>query len=219
MRHFLRRPYLGHCLMENRHGLVVASEVAPVEVYGERAAAVRMAHSLPGAHPEDAGSGQGLRRQGFRGRSALFRHHAACEAEHPGPPRLRHRWPHRSPSGLQPVDQRQEANRAGVQLDQTGCRAEADQGPRAITGGGGVPAACGGAQPDPPGESAQSAGGTGMKGTTPGGRWRSSVSHVARKPGSRAVEAVKATGHELRMIPTAQRGESGLELVAISAAS
>jgi hypothetical protein len=33
--------------MENRHVLVVASEVTLADGYGERAAAVRMAHSLP----------------------------------------------------------------------------------------------------------------------------------------------------------------------------
>ena len=42
--------YLGHCLMDNRHGLVVASEVTPADGYGERAAALRMARDLPGAH-------------------------------------------------------------------------------------------------------------------------------------------------------------------------
>jgi IS5 family transposase len=42
--------HLGHCLMENRHGLVVASEVTPADGYGERAAALRMPPALPGAH-------------------------------------------------------------------------------------------------------------------------------------------------------------------------
>ena len=34
---FLR--YLGHCLMDNRHGLVVASEMTPADGSGERVAA------------------------------------------------------------------------------------------------------------------------------------------------------------------------------------
>ena len=38
--------YLGHCLMENRHGLVVASEV-------------RMARSLKGAHQKKLGADKG----------------------------------------------------------------------------------------------------------------------------------------------------------------
>jgi IS5 family transposase len=51
--------YLGHCLMENRHGLVVASEVTPADGYGERAAAVRMARSLQGAHQKTLGADKG----------------------------------------------------------------------------------------------------------------------------------------------------------------
>ncbi|KEF40822.1 MAG: hypothetical protein ER33_14980, partial [Cyanobium sp. CACIAM 14] len=48
-----------HCLMENRHGLVVASEVTPADGYGERAAAVRMARSLPGAYQKTLGADKG----------------------------------------------------------------------------------------------------------------------------------------------------------------
>lgn len=51
--------YLGHCRMENRHGLVVASEVTPADGYGERAAAVRMARSLPGAYQKTLGADKG----------------------------------------------------------------------------------------------------------------------------------------------------------------
>jgi hypothetical protein len=51
--------YLGHCLMENRHGLVVASEFPPADGYGERAAAVRMARSLQGAHQKKLGADKG----------------------------------------------------------------------------------------------------------------------------------------------------------------
>jgi transposase len=57
--------YLGHCLMENRHGLVVASEVTPADGYGERAAAVRMAHSLPGAHQKTLGADKGYDTRDF----------------------------------------------------------------------------------------------------------------------------------------------------------
>jgi hypothetical protein len=39
--------HLGHCLMENRHGLVVASEVTPADGYGERAAALTRKRSGP----------------------------------------------------------------------------------------------------------------------------------------------------------------------------
>jgi transposase len=42
--------YLGHVLMENRHGLVVDTEVTPANGFGERDASVRMAQRLPGNH-------------------------------------------------------------------------------------------------------------------------------------------------------------------------
>jgi hypothetical protein len=57
--------YLGHCLMENRHGLVVASEVTPADGYGERAAAVRMARSLPGAQQKTLGADKGYDTRDF----------------------------------------------------------------------------------------------------------------------------------------------------------
>lgn len=57
--------YLGHCLMENRHGLVVASEVTPADGYGERAAAVRMARSLPGAHRKTLAADKGYDTRDF----------------------------------------------------------------------------------------------------------------------------------------------------------
>lgn len=57
--------YLGHCLMENCHGLVVASEVTLADGYGERAAAVRMARSLPGAHQKTLGADKGYDTRDF----------------------------------------------------------------------------------------------------------------------------------------------------------
>lgn len=57
--------FLGHCLMENRHGLVVASEVSPADGYGERAAALRMACSLAGAHQKTMGADKGYDNRDF----------------------------------------------------------------------------------------------------------------------------------------------------------
>lgn len=42
--------YLGHVLMENRHGLVVDTEVTPADGYGERDAALCMAERIVGDH-------------------------------------------------------------------------------------------------------------------------------------------------------------------------
>ncbi len=57
--------YLGHCLMENRHGRVVASEVTPADGYGKWAAALRMARSLPGAHQRTLGADKGYDTRNF----------------------------------------------------------------------------------------------------------------------------------------------------------
>jgi IS5 family transposase len=51
--------------MENRHGLVVASDVTPADGYGERTAAVRMARSLPGAHQKTLGADKGYDTRDF----------------------------------------------------------------------------------------------------------------------------------------------------------
>jgi hypothetical protein len=51
--------YLGHCLMENRHCQLVASKVTPADGFGVRAAAVRMARSLPVAHQKTRGADKG----------------------------------------------------------------------------------------------------------------------------------------------------------------
>jgi transposase len=57
--------YLGHCLMENRHGLVMASEVTPADGYGERAAALRMARARRGAHRKTLGADKGYDTRDF----------------------------------------------------------------------------------------------------------------------------------------------------------
>jgi transposase len=51
--------YLGHVLMENRHGLVVNTEVTPADGFGERDAALRMAEAIPGRHRVTLGGDKG----------------------------------------------------------------------------------------------------------------------------------------------------------------
>ncbi len=45
--------------MENRHGLVVPREVTPADGFGERAAAVWIARSLPCAHQKTLAADKG----------------------------------------------------------------------------------------------------------------------------------------------------------------
>ena len=51
--------FMGHCVMENRNGLVVASEVSQATGRAERDAAVRMARSFRGAHQKTLGADKG----------------------------------------------------------------------------------------------------------------------------------------------------------------
>ena len=51
--------FMGHCVMENRNGLVVASEVSQATGRAEREAALRMARSLRGAHQKTLGADKG----------------------------------------------------------------------------------------------------------------------------------------------------------------
>ena len=51
--------FMGHCVMENRNVVVVASEVSQVTSRAEREAAIRMARSLKGAHQKTLGADKG----------------------------------------------------------------------------------------------------------------------------------------------------------------
>lgn len=57
--------FIGHCVMENRNGLVVASEVSHASGTAERDSAVRMAHSLRGAHQKTLGADKGYETRDF----------------------------------------------------------------------------------------------------------------------------------------------------------
>jgi hypothetical protein len=59
--------------MENRHGLVFTSELPPADGCGERAAAVRMARSLPGAHQKTLGADKGCDTRDFVADPRIFR--------------------------------------------------------------------------------------------------------------------------------------------------
>lgn len=57
--------FLGHCVMENRNGLVVASEVSQASGTAEREAALRMARSIRGAHQKTLGADKGYDTRDF----------------------------------------------------------------------------------------------------------------------------------------------------------
>ena len=57
--------FLGHCVMENRNGLVVASEVTQATGRAERDSALRMTRSLRGAHQKTLGADKGYDTRDF----------------------------------------------------------------------------------------------------------------------------------------------------------
>jgi hypothetical protein len=57
--------FMGHCVMENRNGLVVASEVNQATGKAERDVALRMARSLSGAHQKTLGADKGYDNREF----------------------------------------------------------------------------------------------------------------------------------------------------------
>jgi hypothetical protein len=56
---------MGHCVMENRNGLVVTSEVTQASGTAERDSALRMARSLRGAHQKTLGANKGYDTRDF----------------------------------------------------------------------------------------------------------------------------------------------------------
>ncbi len=79
---------------------------------------------------------------------------------------LSDRWPDGPTQGLRQIDPCQEADRAGVWLNQTGRRPQKTQSPSQVKVESGVPAACRGLQPDQHHQPLQSAGGDGMNVTS-----------------------------------------------------
>ncbi len=74
--------YLGHVVIDNRHGLAVDATLTEANGRAEREAALEMAARLPGGEAGDAGRRQGLRRARLRGRLARVGRDAARGAEH-----------------------------------------------------------------------------------------------------------------------------------------
>lgn len=57
--------YLGHSLIENRHGLVVDAEVSLADGRGERETAIEMLSRLPGSHRKTVGADKNYDTKGF----------------------------------------------------------------------------------------------------------------------------------------------------------
>ena len=119
--------YMGHALMENRHGLVVGATLTPATGTAEREAAIKMiVRRSPGAPTPDVGRRQSLRHKELRRRFAGIEHCSACGAEH-HQPRLRQRWPHHAASWLCCQPDHSQADRGKLRLDQDDRRTAQNQ--------------------------------------------------------------------------------------------
>ena len=112
--------FMGYCVMENRNGLVVASQVSQATGRAERDAAVNMARSLLGPHQKTlvAGKGYDIREFVAGLRISGITPHVVQNLSRSGGSAIDGRTT--LASGLCPIDQRREVDRAGFCLDQTG---------------------------------------------------------------------------------------------------
>jgi hypothetical protein len=147
--------FMGHLLMENRSGLVVATRLTQATGLAEREAAGRLIADLPGRHRITVGADRAydtadfvaaLRRleatphvaQNLSGRRSRIDRRTAAPPRLPG-----------EPTGAQ-------ADRGGVRLDQNDRRPSQDQLPRHCPGRLGLHPGGRGVQPDPPAQATAS---------------------------------------------------------------
>jgi transposase-like protein DUF772 len=122
-----RLSYLGHLLLENRHGLIVdamASGARCRAVDGARAVEARAVATT------DHWGGQGVRRPRLHRRHARAGLHAACDAESEPTGRKRDRCPHDAACGLWHESARPATHRTRVRLVENHRLAPQGQTPR-----------------------------------------------------------------------------------------
>src|SRR5699024_10674657 len=90
--------YLGHTLMDNRHGLMVDAEVSPADGYGERNTAQKILDRLPGKRRKTLGADKGYDTRDFvqACRRRRFTRHRARNTTRPGASALEGRTPRHS---------------------------------------------------------------------------------------------------------------------------
>jgi len=119
-----RRPmaklaYLGHVLMENRHGLVVARTVTAADGHGELDAALSMLTRRP-ARRITLGADKAHCRELHRHVAATARHPAHRAIRHDGPSPECPRPPHHAACGVRDQSAKTQTGRRGLRLDEDG---------------------------------------------------------------------------------------------------
>ena len=121
--------FMGHALMENRHGLLVDGRVSEANGTAERDVAETMLAAVPGRHPITVGGDKGFDTGRLRRRHARAQGHPACRPEH-DQPALGDRRPDHPPSRLRGEPAHPQADRGGVRVDQGDRPAAACPAPR-----------------------------------------------------------------------------------------
>ena len=122
--------FMGHALMENRHGLVVQADATQANGTAEREAALEMIdrHAPGTTNRLTLGADKAYDARGVRRRSAAEVRDAARGAEGQ---ELRHRRAHDAACRLRRQPEEAQARRGGLRLGQDHCRLRQDQGARA----------------------------------------------------------------------------------------
>ena len=140
--------YLGHVVMENRHGLVVDCEVTHADGHGERDAGRELMGRVSRNAARDPRGRQGLRHRGLHREHASPGCHAPRRAEHLAAQERDRRSDH-SPSGLSTQPSRAQDRGASVRLAQSVGRDVAGQSQRQGARALGLHLWHGGLQSDP----------------------------------------------------------------------
>ena len=125
--------YMGHVMMENRHGLAVDTRLTLATGTAEREAALAMVEAVARQPRHHGWRRQGLRCRRVRRRLARAQRHTACRSEHQQPA-LGNRRSHHPPSGLRHQRPAAQTHRGDLWMDQSGGRVAQD--PSSRTGSG-----------------------------------------------------------------------------------
>ena len=140
--------FMGHLLMENRSGLVVATRLTQATGLAEREAAGTLIDDLPGRHRITVGADRAYDTTGFVAALRRSTPRRTWRRTSLAPPRGSTAGPCATPATSRPTGP--QADRGGLRLDQDHRRPGQDQLPRHRPGRLGLHAGGRGVQPDPP---------------------------------------------------------------------
>ena len=121
--------YMGHLVVDNRHGLPTNAMVTKASGTAERDAAVAMAGEIPGTDRVTMGGDKNYDTKECVGKAERSERNAACGAERHQQTQ-RDRWPHHEARRVQAKPGQTQAHRAGLWLGQDSRTDPQDEAPR-----------------------------------------------------------------------------------------